>query len=239
MENVLENAWGGDDGGKNDNDYDDYDNDDDDGQDYDEDFPPTPALMPSMPRMYFDNIPEWFHLAEAAFDDLGISSDCIRTVILMDSTTYPIRHLIIDIYDSEQYAQAESAEIEYPQLKEIILLRCTARLVVNMRPRRQKTATAWLLYLQCAYPQCDEKLIREFFHAGIKEHIRTFLRYQCPSHLPIWFVAYIANRLEQETHAIIPDEYSHLRHLYKKITFQMNYTHFLCPDPLPHTCKFV
>ncbi len=89
--------------------------------------------MPSIPRMYFDNIPEWFHLAEAAFDDLDISSDCIRTVILMDSTTYPIKRLIEDIYDSEQYAQAE---IEYPLLKEVILLRSTARFIVNMRPRR-------------------------------------------------------------------------------------------------------
>ncbi len=120
-ENTLENAWGGDDGGENDYDYDNDDNvDDDDGHDYDEDFPPTPALMPSMSRMYFDNIPEWFHIAEAVFDDLGISSDCIRTVILMQSTTFSIKRLFEDIYDSEQFAQAE---IEYPQLKEVILLR--------------------------------------------------------------------------------------------------------------------
>ncbi len=56
MENALENIWGGDDGGENDNDYDDDDNyDGDDCYDYDEDFPLTPASL-------FDHLAGQFRL---------------------------------------------------------------------------------------------------------------------------------------------------------------------------------
>ncbi len=179
----MKTAWELDDGGENENDYDDNDNPDgDNGYEYDDNIHQMPYSMPAMPRMSVDNIPGRFHIAEAAFTDLSISDDCIRTVILMDSTSFQIKRLIEDINSSEQYAQAGS---EYPLLFYAVL------------PDSQSacdTANAWLLYLQCAYPQCDGKLIRELFHAGLKEYVRTFLRYQCPSHLPLWFVAYTANK---------------------------------------------
>ncbi len=119
-------------------------------------------------------------------------------------------------------------------LKGAILPRIYAHHVVTTCPRRQETATSWLLYVQSVFGEGGDRLVRDIFHAGLKEHVRLLLRYRCTRYRPIWFVAYIVNQLEQETHAIVPFIAAGSRK-----RFHTTYTHFLCPGPLPRTHKLV
>ncbi len=59
---------------------------------------------------YLDNIAEWFHIAAAALNVLGIIHDCIRTVILSNSLSLQVNTLIRDIFYSAQEKTSVSSE---------------------------------------------------------------------------------------------------------------------------------
>ncbi len=62
---------------------------------------------------------------------------------------------------------------------------------VRLAPRTQRTATSWLLFVQCTMPDSNEGVIRDVFHAGLRWDVRRFFRLRYTGQ-PIWLHAHIA-----------------------------------------------